>query len=152
MNSFEWHYRGDVNLRHGGMYWREDRMEDHVFVAEVIPCSDAGGPDNLFHVRLGHLHIREDRDSREKALALIGVSSPEEATREELVVAFHGYHELNADEALVVRIGKTDPLWSGRGESPAPDVVLRSGTSLRKWMTREYLHNEPSNEPSSPQP
>jgi len=144
MDTYEWHYHGDVDLRHGGLFWREDGDDEQVWIVRVIPCSDAGGPDNLFHVQAGHLYLGDDASMHRAALTCCG-SDPENFTREELVLAVEAYdgQAFNPDEERVVRIGTPDPFWSGRGENPEPNTVLRSNVSLRKFVTREFLHKEP---------
>jgi hypothetical protein len=74
------------------------------------------------------------------ALASWGTTAAE-ATREVLVLALEGYGGASdVDVEVVVRVGTPDEAWSGRGEFPDPDYVLRSNQSLRKWVEREYLH------------
>jgi hypothetical protein len=46
-----WHYSGDVNIEHGGMFYSLANFEfGYVDAVRVTPCSDAGGPDNVFWV------------------------------------------------------------------------------------------------------
>jgi hypothetical protein len=142
MDTYEWHYSGDVNLRHDGFYWREDSSDDQAWIVRITPLSMSGGPDNLFRVEAGYLHLPENESIRRSALSIIGVE-PGKATQENLVHAFESYHALDVDEERVIRIGKPDEFWSGRGDPPEPDVVLRSDASLRKYVTREFLHAEP---------
>ena len=48
MAKYRWNYNGDINLREGGFFWREDGQDDYVLAVRVTPCSHAGGPCNLF--------------------------------------------------------------------------------------------------------
>lgn len=44
-----WHYRGDKNIEHGGVFYNLDSFEDGwVDVFRLQPCSDAGGPGNCY--------------------------------------------------------------------------------------------------------
>lgn len=46
-----WHYSGDVNIEHGGMFYNLSTFgEGYVSVVRCQPCTDAGGPDNCFWV------------------------------------------------------------------------------------------------------
>ena len=149
MQFNRWNYSGDVSIRHGGMYWRDDNVsDDQVHLVEVSPLSDEGGPDNLFRVRVGMLHIPDNAETLEKAHSVTG-SDPATASREETVLAMRSWQDMDADEVFVLRIGTPDQFWSGREENnPEPVVVLRSDASLRNWIKREYLHPEPSPEPA----
>lgn len=142
MRDLEWHYLGDVNIRHGGFYWRNDAVhEDSVHVVKVIPYRDADGPDNLFRIKVGLLEIPEEPKVTE-ALAFIGLTR-ENTQREDVIAALVSFYGIDDDEDYVLRIGTPDPHWEGREENnPQPEVILRSNTSLRKWITREYLHKE----------
>jgi len=151
MTHFQWHYQGDVDLRQGGLFWRETGDDEMAWIVRVSPCSDAGGPDNLFRLAAGHVHIPGDPDRRGKALAALGLS-PKDASRQDLVTAFAAWQAPDFDEERVIRIGPPDRFHSGRGDAPEPDTVLRDGTDLRKWVTREFLHREPVPEASGPRP
>lgn len=49
MKRRHWHYNGDVNIEHGGFFYDLSTFEQgYVDVVRVVPCSDAGGPDNYF--------------------------------------------------------------------------------------------------------
>jgi hypothetical protein len=46
-----WYYSGDVNIEHGGMFMQlHEWANGFVNVVRVQPCSDAGGPDNMWWV------------------------------------------------------------------------------------------------------
>lgn len=51
-----WHYSGDVNIEHGGMFYNLATWEDgYVECWRCQPCSDAGGPDNMYWIE--HLSV-----------------------------------------------------------------------------------------------
>lgn len=149
--DLDWHYDGDVNIREGGFYWRNDAYdENQVHVVQVVPSKDSGGPDNLFRLLVGIVDM-SGYERRATALSMAGLNA-ESAARWEVVSAFVAVHGVEPDEDYFIRIGKPDPYHVARGDDPEPDVILRSNTSLRKWVTREYLHREPQPTASIPVP
>ena len=139
---YKWHYNGDVNLTYGGYYWREDGADDYVLVVRVIPCSDAGGPDNLFCIEQGSLYLPGDTDKRRRALGVCGWEKEENPSREMLVDAFIAYGGIDQDcmnGATVVRFGPAHPI--GRDSwNPAPDVILRANANLKKYVKDNFLN------------
>lgn len=135
-----WNYDGDIDLKCGGLFWKEDGADDYVLAVEVTPCSDAGGPDNLFVITEGSISLPTDPEKVKSALATIG-QTPEHATRRDLVAAFKAYHGIEAgghySGGYAVRIGP--PFWSGQGWNPKPDRVLRANAKLANYVKREFL-------------
>jgi hypothetical protein len=44
-------YSGDLNIEHGGFFYTLDNFDrGYVDAVRVTPCSDAGGPDNVFWI------------------------------------------------------------------------------------------------------
>ena len=129
-----WKYSGDISLEHGGMFWREDGADDYVCAVEVTPCSDAGGPDNLFWVTVGSIYIPGDAAERKSALDCIGVDS-DKPSRWELVEAFRAYHGIEADcyGSHVVQIGKPQAASRDFGRVEATDQ-LRGNASLKRFV------------------
>lgn len=79
--SKRWHYFGDVRLTEGGFYWREDGADDYVCAVDVTPCSNAGGPSNLFHIEAGSIFLPvNDPDRLASALACCGWSADDALT------------------------------------------------------------------------
>jgi hypothetical protein len=135
-----WHYSGDNNLENGGLFWREDGADDYVCAVQVTPCTDAGGPDNLFWIEVGSIYLPKDEAKRKSALSYIG-SSPDSCTREELVYAFQAYFGIERDcwnGSNVVQIGKAQ---EGRREFGALEVThkLRGNASLERFVRRSFL-------------
>ncbi len=135
----KWNYRGDVNLCEGGYYWREDDADDYVVAVEVIPCSAAGGPDNLFWINEGSIYITPERAKN----ALEGYDiAYADATRADIVDAIMGHYGMESDGETTLRIGKPEPdpdCWRFEQDKFEVDVVLRAGSSLANWVKREYL-------------
>jgi len=135
----KWKYSGDINLECGGFYWLDDGS-DYIQAVVVTPCSDAGGPDNLFHVDKGHIFI--DPAKAANMLDVIGMT-PVEASRDDLIYAAQAYGGIERDFESVLRFGKDESEYvSGGGWNPSPDTVLRRNTNLRKYVEREFLNCE----------
>lgn len=134
-----WHYVGDINLKHGGYYWREDGFDDYVLAVQVTPCSDAGGPDNQWWIESGSIYMPADK--RDSWLDYIGVE-PGKATRADYVQAALAYHGIEPDIRETVQIGKeqeaTDS-WQW-GDTREPYTILHGNASLRRYIEREYLN------------
>lgn len=149
MNYNGWEYIGDINLTHGGFFWRqEDPSTKDISVVQIIPYKDAGGPDNLFRIKVGQIFLdsinKEELDAARNQH--IPAKGPLTIDDDVLATMIHWGLE-DADEDWTLMIGPKDNLWGGIGVFPEPDRVLRDGTSLRKWIEREYLHpvrREPS--------
>src|SRR5574343_454641 len=128
------HYSGDVNVEYGGMcYVRHDDWADAL---RVTPCSDAGLPDNLFWLEKITVYI--DSDQLDQSLACCGcadeyANATNAIKRHIAVDALVSYGAYDVDMCEVVRIGKPDKFWSGRDIPPEPDVILRSGSSLKRY-------------------
>lgn len=59
-----WHYLGDINIEHGGMFYNLATFEDgHVECWRLQPCSDAGGPDNVYWIEKLSVIIHEPLDN-----------------------------------------------------------------------------------------
>jgi hypothetical protein len=135
-----WTYVGDRNVRHGGFWWAARPGDGEVVdVLRVSPHADAGGPDNVFGIQIGEVSITPGR-GLDDARAFAGLTGGDVSVGDDVaaVLGFSGFGNIDSDWS--VRIGPEDPLWSGRDGHPEVDVVLRDGTSLRKWLQREYLH------------
>lgn len=149
----KWNYNGDINLEYGGFFWREDGAKDYVLAVRVTPCSDAGGPDNLFHVETGSLYMPQDATKANAALSCCGYSLRTDgavadgsgfwrtgrAARALLVDAWMAYHGMDLGREYVIRIGRADPDATGWCANETPDHVLRGGSSLRNFVKRELL-------------
>jgi hypothetical protein len=135
-----WNYSGDINLEYGGLFWREDGADDYVLAVEVTPCSDAGGPNNLYWVAVGSIYLPKDEERRKSALACIGITT-DKPSRWELVEAFRAYHGIERDSMNgdnVVQIGKDEE--GHRGFDPITVTHrLRGNASLKRFVRREFL-------------
>jgi hypothetical protein len=132
-----WKYSGDVSIEHGGLFWREDGADDYVLAVCVSPCSDAGGPTNMFWIEVGSIYMPTDADKRKRALDCIGASSDKPA-RAELVHAFHAYSGIDADSRHTVQIGKPDPYHSREWGGAEVTDQLRGNATLARFV-RKFL-------------
>lgn len=135
-----WNYSGDINLKCGGFFWREDGYDDYVLAVEVVDCSDAEGPENLFIIQKGSIYIGDDKTTIASALDIIG-AKPESATREDIVYAIKAYRGLDGPDQTVIRVGPVSPFYDeGRGGmNPKPDTVLRSNVNFREYIVNNFL-------------
>jgi hypothetical protein len=141
MVNHRWNYDGDINLEYGGLFWRKTGFDDYVDVVEISPCTDQGGPNNLFIITRGSIYLPKDRDARKSALNIIGVDMADAKLRD-LVHAFNAYHGVERDSLggeHIVRIGKPDEFWSGRGYNPKPHEVLRADAKLVNYVRKGFL-------------
>ena len=137
-----WEYSGDVNLECGGFFWQESGDLDYVYCVDVTPCSDGGGPDNLFNIRKGSIYLPKDEAKLKSALDCCGYDL-ETATRRDIVDASMAYHGMEDDINIIVRIGKPDEFsGSSSGWNPEPDVILRSNAKLKNYVSREFLSED----------
>jgi hypothetical protein len=135
----KWQYRGDVDLREGGLFWKEDDADDYVLAVEVIPCSAAGGPDNLFWINEGSIYITPER--AKSALEGYGTAYAD-ATRADIVEAIMSHYGMESDIETKLRIGPREPdpdNWRFDSSNFEEDVVLRAGSKLENWVKRECL-------------
>jgi hypothetical protein len=141
MKKHKWNFNGDINLEYGGFFWREDGADDYVRAVRITPCSDAGGPDNLFHVEQGSIYMPLDAAKRKSALSVCGYENEANPSRSMLVDSFMAYHGIDRDSMngeQVVRIGKAQEL-ARDGWNPEPDFVLRGNSSLERFVKGQFL-------------
>lgn len=142
MPAHKWNYNGDINLRYGGFWWKEDDADDYVLAVRVTPCSDAGGPDNLYHIEQGSIYMPIDAAKRHSALQACGYEKEETPSRSMLVDAFIAYHGIERDAfngETVIQIGKHKEDTKREGWSPEPDVILRGNASLERYIRENFL-------------
>ena len=162
-----WRYSGDMDIREGGFFWRPSSRDpfpqaDYVDAVRVTPCSDAGGPDNVYLIESGSIYI--PRDKYESALECCGydlmtgprgalmiqggtgesvhVDSPQgRAMLVDAFLAYHGVERESWNGEHYVQIGPRDSFYEeGRGGwNPRPDKVVRANTSLERYVRREFL-------------
>ncbi|QIV65815.1 hypothetical protein Cp1R7AA1_025 [Mesorhizobium phage Cp1R7A-A1] len=150
--SHKWNYSGDINREYGGFYWREDGADDYVRAVRITPCSDAGGPDNLYSIEQGSIYIPADHAKRLSAISMFGytmdangvvtdttgtVATPEQA-RMYIVEAMLAYHGIESDSDTILQIGRAQENNPG-GWSPEADIVKPHNLNLQRFVEREYL-------------
>jgi len=135
--SNRWNYCGDVNLECGGFFWRETDDIESVECIDIIPCSDAGGPDNKFVIEFGYINTFENLSKLESALNVIGMNI-ENASRFDIIYAFKAYSGIDSHSHVCVQIGKNED-DNPNGWNPVADHVLRSNAKLKNFVRREFL-------------
>lgn len=135
----DWNYRGDIDLRHGGYYWKREGDEDSADIVEIIPADNMGGPDNLFLIRRGSVYLPNDKERRTSALDVIGVDLAD-ATSADLVDAFMAYYGAECDCEEWLAIGRIDPRDVDTFGFSMPDDVktVSEKTSLRGYVRANY--------------
>jgi len=88
MTKHRWNYNGDINLRHGGYFWREDDADNYVLAVDVIPLSDVGGADNQFWIEEGSIYLPPELTRRRNALSIY---LPPKLTRRRNALSTCGY-------------------------------------------------------------
>ena len=145
-------YFGDVNIEYGGLFYEVANWvkEGYANAIRVTPCTDAGGPDNLFWVdeltvcRPSYNYITHEsaEDRLQRAMDSCGPSVEEYAklTKAQKVHAEicacvgYGLYDQMGSEMVQIGAGRS-PFFNYRGEwqDPKPDRVLRGNTSLRRY-------------------
>lgn len=140
-------YSGDISIEHGGIFYCLDTYDLlYVDAVRVQPCSDAGGPDNLFWVECVTINIPDNDFRKGRALATLGLTLDDLAAcanpQHLMVEATLACGLYDRELSVLVRVGPVDPFYGGREKFGTPDVVLRANASLRNYalkMTRgEY--------------
>lgn len=139
-----WTYSGDISLEHGGTFWKWDGDPDYVEAVRVTPCSDVGGPDNLFCIETGSIYFpSDDVKTRNAMLDTIGwydhaAYGPYPLWA--IVEAAQAYGGIERDQEHIVRIGAVDQFWTGHGWNPKPDEILPGNARLDNYVFREHLN------------
>ena len=151
--AHEWNYNGDMNIKNGGFFWREDGSDDYVLAVRVTPCADAGGPDNLFVVECGSIYLPREIDQQRAAFECCGWTLSDDGTltdyaggvfksdalRELEVDARMAYAGMERDRDIVIRIGRDESTDGRSGWNPSPDIVKPANLNLRRFIENNYL-------------
>lgn len=139
-----WIYFGDMSIRNGGYFYDRSNIEHHyVDAVRVVPCSDAGGPDNEWWVEVLTVNIPDEDAKLEQVLSVCGWSledidgKPQREADAMVIDACIAYGKYDQDTSTHVRIGpkQTAPGWSPSNN----DVQLRGNASLRAYVRKNYL-------------
>jgi hypothetical protein len=134
----KWHYRGYANIERGGRFYCIDSLEDgHAEAVCVYHCADEGAQDNCWWVEEHTINIPNTREKVERALKYSGMLPIDTDTPLMCVIALHEYGDYDKDSSVAVQIGPDD-LSSNRPYPIEPDIKLRAGTNLEKWVRRRY--------------
>lgn len=134
------HYSGDVNIEHGGFFYAFG--DPWATAVRCTPCSDAGGPDNMFWIEVLYVNKPEGEDlARICECCDLDLNTLPPSTRDDaLVYACIGYGHYDKLGGECIRIGPPDPFYGGR-EKIEPTRVLRAGTSLKNYVRKQALHH-----------
>ena len=124
----DWTYSGDINIRHGGLFWQPGMADDYVEAVEVFPIFD----QEYLVAGVIQDSIYMPHDKRHVALETCGY--PLDTVDLPLLVdAFHAYGGLN-DTSRIFKIQIGGP----RAYHPH-DYRIAHNASLRKFVEREFL-------------
>jgi hypothetical protein len=133
----KWHYRGYANIERGGRFYCIDSLEDgHAEAVRVYPCADAVAQDNCWWVEEHTINIPNTREKIERALKYCDMSIST-ATPLMCVISLHEYGDYDKDSCVAVQIGPDAP-FCDEIYPIEPDIRLRAGTDLEKWVRRRY--------------
>ena len=154
-------YSGDVNLEHGGTYFKIDPRDwdeyGYCSAVRVQPCSDAGAQSNAWWIE-SFTVLNPKGDDLKSILSFCGWSIAEngaimdsysgdivakagtQAFRHCVAEACVGYGKYDKDFSEVVQIGKISEFDSDR-EHVNPDRILRSNASLERYVRREFVRS-----------
>ncbi len=147
-----WHYTGDKSIEHGGTFYNLDNWRwGYVVAWRVTPCTDAGGPDNLFWIEELTVNIDTKGQKLEAALKCCGwlddLQSEEykkmtpDRRRHVIFEAFLSYGAYDIESTETVQIGKRSPFFNyeSRGFDMPKDIKqLRGNTSLRNYVRSKF--------------
>ena len=159
----DWKYTGDMNLEHGGLFFKlpdgepiDGIRNDYVDAVEVIDLSGAvGGPDCIHRIERGTIYM--PRAKWQDALDCCGYRLHQSADGRDLIWDGHEHHEIDGDGLLLlvsafqgysglsdtenntatVQIGKL----TAYDPDPVfePDTFLRGNVKLTRYVEREWL-------------
>lgn len=132
----KWHYTGDINLEHGGLFINMNFDCDYADVVRVTPMSDAGGPDNVWWVEAGSVSMPSKLEELEQVLKYSGLKLENVLLHPEMIVeAIVAYKGLEVDAIETVQIG---PTQESKAKVTAT-VQLRNRSKLENYVRREFL-------------
>ena len=144
-----WQWFGDVNPKNGGTWIRPVPEYGDADAVRITPCSDAGGPCNLFWVECVTVLGLDDADRRQSAAKCCGISAADMRdpyTMAEALLSYGFYDPANCyPEAAseTVQVGaQLDPYASASWDPVTPTVTLRSNADIGRYarkLARERL-------------
>lgn len=72
-----WKWIGDRDYEAGGAWIRPVPEHGYADAVRITPCSDAGGPDNLFWVEVLTIFGMDEAEKREKVIKSVGWEIPD---------------------------------------------------------------------------
>ena len=144
-----WFYTGDVNIENGGYFYRLDGFENgYSDVVRVTPCSDGGGPSHMWWIEALTVNGIDDVTRIKDGLNCIGADLDDytKAQQRHVIVdalLAYGYSDpancWPQSSSETVEIGKQCQ-FDSPSELVVPTVKLRGGSSLERYVRREFLN------------
>jgi hypothetical protein len=152
-------YQGDVNLEHGGVFFKLDRKDwdeyGYASAVRVTPCSDAGAQDNAFWIEELTINKPEGECLKEALKCCgwhlgegdvisadhssFGADPGTDTYRLIIMEACVSYGYYDKLQGETVQIGKKAD--SGSEADVEPDTVLRANASLEHYVRREWVRS-----------
>lgn len=144
MSNRKWHYSGDINIEHGGVFYTLENLKYGFFDAvSVQPCSDAGAQGNAWWITCGSVYVPTDNDKMLSALASVLDSNKRESESLHwlltdecyahiLFQACFSYSGIEKDFDEVVQIGPKEDCR----DYVEPTIQLKAGASLKHYVTK----------------
>ena len=130
-------YSGDVNIENGGYFYSLEGVKwGYVNAVRVVPCSDAGGPDNCYWIDEMTVNLRKG-DKLSAVLQCCGLteeSLPTGAARMHAIIDCHVMHgEYDVRQSRAIKIGPDDPFFSDHKRKEWRNFErVRANSSLRR--------------------
>lgn len=148
MMATRWRYFGDVHLSEGGVFLRiepDGLANNYADAVRVTPCSDAGGPDNMWWVEALTVLLPEQKDPDfARVLDSCGMTKVPGGSAlqrayalAEMCVQYGRYDPANCfpnASSETVQIGAISAFDKERKEEIRATVVLHGNASLRKYV------------------
>lgn len=144
MARIHWHYSGDISIENGGTFYDLSNWHSmgYATALRVVPCSDAGGPDNEFW--LEELTVNRQYDDKVRsAIDTIGMRFDHyenKSKAQQAHILFDACLSYGFYDQLVskrIRIGKAEVRTRcGWDHDIKPDEILRGNVSLDRYVRK----------------
>lgn len=140
-------YCGDSSIEHGGFYYSVETLKwGYVDAIRVSPCSDAGGPDNVFWIERLTINLRTGSAlANVRATCDVPKDLKGAAATHADIEAHVYYGAYDCDSLATLQIGPADP-YSRCADPLRVTHKMRANRSLRKLVRELALNRDPLQE------
>ena len=131
-------YSGDINIEHGGMFYRLDTWgkDGYQDILRVVPASDAGCAENCFWIEHLVVNLKEGLEHR-RALEASGLNESPDNPPEAEIEAYVGYGLYEQYTSSLFQFGFKQSEY-GEPIKVAKSHILRGNTDLRRFALRKF--------------